>query len=946
MKISSLAPQGFRHAVIGAAVFIAAVPSRAATRDGALRVEVVSAYNLVVDSNAGTPSSYAPRAATIGVTLHNDGASDLTDIFARIGDYDDGVAPTPGVYPSRTHAGLTGPLPGGAFAFRHEGGSAGLADATRYIGVIPAGESVTVYWLIGYDQLDANGTPLWGTSVKPDDDLWLEYDVWSTASENGTPRTVDLTRKLTFRNEISASANKIFPNGANKVPQYYKDLLNQYQPAWTNASYDGSVGSLIMTEGVWYDFGNVGAGFDNNGDLVPDRNAWMQPVGDPTLFDAGAFRLVKSHAIVIVKLKTGGEIVLTGEDQLYFENIPENNGVVGYVRYEFMPLVANARSMTTPYQEVASGYDNEKFNADYGVSLGEGLLSGEALVTLDKTADRATVSSGGAIAYTVAYTNTGAVAAGNPAFGLPLVVQDSIPAGTDYVSGSATASNALPDGVGAYAVFYSTDGGETWTQEEPAAATVTDIQWWLSDALSAGAAGLVGFTTTVDSPYLEAEPFIINEAGLSYGDTPPFTTDDVSTLVLGDNSLGDTVFADTGEGTGGILGNGAQDGSEAGIAGITVLLYYDADGNGVSDAGDSLYGLASTGADGKYLFSNLPDGRYVAVIDNDDEHLPDGYTTTTPMSQAVDLDSARANPAGVSDLTADFGLATALAATKTRTATGALLEGGRVTYQIAMTNMLAGYGTPTPQPFHHLVWPNSGSTPTGNKGWLNPDNAWMPGEPDGAYANAPFDNAGELLDLTGYFHTTAFGSITNVLLLLPIRVNGSFAGTSSKLLITLWKNGTSLGTHTISCVDIPTDTLSVDVTDLQPSWAWSDFDGTALRVQLVANKQGNPTASLDLDSAGFLLTTDRLVGGGGSHHPRPRAARRHLRRLAPGLCLGQPGTGLSVDQWPDGNDTLGRPRADLRGGSPHGLHHLRRARAAGQHRRLRDQPLRHHQRLV
>ena len=363
----------------------------AAVRDGALRVEVVSAYNLVVDSNAGTPSSYAPRAAYIGVTLHNDGTSELTDILARIGNYNDGVGPTPGIYPSRMHPGLTGPLPDGAFAFRHEGGRAGLDDATRYIGAIPAGGTVTVYWLIGYDQLDVNGTPLWGTSVKPDDDLWLEYDVWATASEGGTTRTVDLTRKLTFRNEISASANKIFPNGANKVPDYYKEVLNQYQPAWTNASYDGSVGTRIVTEGIWYDFGNVGAGFDNNGDLVPDRNAWMQPVGDPTLYDAGAFRLVKTYAMVIVKLVTGGEIVLTGEDQLYFENIPENNGVVGYVRYEFVPLVPNARSVTTPYQEVASGFDNEKFNADYGVSLGEGLLSGEAQVGIDKTADRATV---------------------------------------------------------------------------------------------------------------------------------------------------------------------------------------------------------------------------------------------------------------------------------------------------------------------------------------------------------------------------------------------------------------------------------------------------------------------------------------------------------------------------------------------------------------------------
>ena len=64
--------------------------------------------------------------------------------------------------------------------------------------------------------------------------------------------------------------------------------------------------------------------------------------------------------------------------------------------------------------------------------------------------------------------------------------------------------------------------------------------------LPAGAAGVIRFSVTVDSPYLDATPVVLNEAGVSYGDTPPFATDDAATLVLGNNSLGDTVFADTG----------------------------------------------------------------------------------------------------------------------------------------------------------------------------------------------------------------------------------------------------------------------------------------------------------------------------------------------------------------------------------------------------------------
>lgn len=96
-----------------------------ATADGSLRVEVITAYNLIIDSNAGTPASYAPRSAYIGVTLYNDGSAPLTDVFAYIGNYTGGASNTPGIYPSRTHPGLTGPLDEGAFALSHREGARG-----------------------------------------------------------------------------------------------------------------------------------------------------------------------------------------------------------------------------------------------------------------------------------------------------------------------------------------------------------------------------------------------------------------------------------------------------------------------------------------------------------------------------------------------------------------------------------------------------------------------------------------------------------------------------------------------------------------------------------------------------------------------------------------------------------------------------------------------------
>ena len=93
---------------------------------------------------------------------------------------------------------------------------------------------------------------------------------------------------------------------------------------------------MITTQGIWYDLGNVGQGFDNDGDLIPDQNAWLQPVGDPGSFNADCFRMIDVYGILIVKLKTGGEQLIPFVDQLYFKNLPDNTGVVGLVYYQFI----------------------------------------------------------------------------------------------------------------------------------------------------------------------------------------------------------------------------------------------------------------------------------------------------------------------------------------------------------------------------------------------------------------------------------------------------------------------------------------------------------------------------------------------------------------------------------------------------------------------------------
>ena len=63
---------------------------------------------------------------------------------------------------------------------------------------------------------------------------------------------------------------------------------------------------------------------------------------------------------------------MTFEDQLYFENLPPNQGVVGLVFYEYVASDGACVGALTPYQEAASGSDNEKFNADYGTGYSYG----------------------------------------------------------------------------------------------------------------------------------------------------------------------------------------------------------------------------------------------------------------------------------------------------------------------------------------------------------------------------------------------------------------------------------------------------------------------------------------------------------------------------------------------------------------------------------------------
>jgi hypothetical protein len=641
-----------------------------------LSIEPLVAYNLIVDSNVLSPSSYGPSAATFGARFCNTGSSNLTNVSAYIGNYDADYNGTladaaPGTFPRRSETApsyddpgaetagdpfevaygnsTTNPLVGSTltdygatnapFALQLASGTTPPeVDASRYIGDLAPGQCKTEYWMVTYprkacssgtvcDINNASREDVTG-GVKPEDDLWLPYFFWGT-STGATTATSYRWNAITMRNEISAMANKIWPNGDNKVPDEYVAAIAEVvgwdtlTPSGTSTVYPGDT---VLSEGIWYDLGNVGAGFDNNGDFVPDRNVWVQPIGDASGYDPGCFRLVRTYGLVIVKLNDGTEQLIPFVDQMYFENIPENNiGAVGLVYYEYAALDGICTASLTPYQEVASGYDNEKFNADYGAGIPP-LQSQESNMTLNKTGPN-TIGLTGTINYLLTFTlpdidndpptDNRTVTIGQPSYGVPLTYSDAVPVGLQYVANSAIQTTAACSGVYpatvdmssnygsdlCAALWHSRDGGATWIMGDPGNYTSTSasnqlvLQWRLQSGVTSPASGdaytgTVQFNAVVPGTYPSVR--VENEGCLKIGQGPPFVCDPHTTVITGNSSITGLVWRDDAITTG-VPGNALPDGTEAGIPAVTVNLYWDNNGDGdYSDTGDFLYATTNS----------------------------------------------------------------------------------------------------------------------------------------------------------------------------------------------------------------------------------------------------------------------------------------------------------------------------------------------------------------
>jgi uncharacterized repeat protein (TIGR01451 family) len=185
--------------------------------------------------------------------------------------------------------------------------------------------------------------------------------------------------------------------------------------------------------------------------------------------------------------------------------------------------------------------------------------------------------------------------AGNPT-GNPLVV------GSDYslriVSGQPALNNFVSS-TDLASTFNPTNNGNGTPSDDNgrgnASANTVDT---LTDLFTLN---VFGKTNTAGSVLADAARAVTNQPTIDFG---------FHTLQSNTFSVGNRVWFDNGAG-GGTANNGIQDGAEAGIDGVRVLLYQvDA-----TNQPTTLISTTTTSGGGYYRFDSVPPGNYVAILD-------------------------------------------------------------------------------------------------------------------------------------------------------------------------------------------------------------------------------------------------------------------------------------------------------------------------------------------
>ncbi len=160
-----------------------------------------------------------------------------------------------------------------------------------------------------------------------------------------------------------------------------------------------------------------------------------------------------------------------------------------------------------------------------------------------------------------------------------------------------------------------------------------------------------GLPTGLDTNTFDGDDLTVNPNGISVvtdlgvGDAAPVADNDQDFGYAGTGSIGDTIYFDTN-------GNGAQNPGEPGIPGATVTLTWGGPDGDLATLGDNVtYPPQITGADGGYLYDNLPAGPFRVDVTNPLA----GTTPTQDPNGGADNTSQVTLATGANNLVQDFG---------------------------------------------------------------------------------------------------------------------------------------------------------------------------------------------------------------------------------------------------------------------------------------------------